>query len=150
MAEHIWTVLCERQLLDPESQVISLVDLRESAAIRGLMEQIEEAVQSGKKAALVDIPTKVVSWWFRSDSTEEVIKARYTFIGPDGKRLLERAADLPWSDNTIFSRLFLQFNKLPITAPGLHWFCVEQQKSLKGNKHKWVTMTKIPLHISPA
>lgn len=30
MAEHLWTVLCNKTLVDPDSKVISLIDVAES------------------------------------------------------------------------------------------------------------------------
>jgi hypothetical protein len=147
MAEHIWTVLCERHLIDPDSKVISLIDVSESVRVDGLEQQIEDALRLGKRGALVNAPTQLVSWWFRSDSNEESLQVRFVLVSPDGKRLFEQPMNALWGEDRTFLRVFFKFDKLPVSMPGLYWFVTEQQRTSKSGKARWIAMTRIPLQV---
>jgi hypothetical protein len=150
MAEHLWSLLCERYLVDPESEVISLMDVRENVTVEGLTQMLEEATHQGKKGALVNTPTLLVSWWFRSRAEEETLHARYVFVSPDGKQISERVVVFPWHEGNPFSRIFVKFDPLPCSMPGLHWFLVEQRREIEGSEPQWDLITRLPLHIGPA
>jgi hypothetical protein len=149
VADHIWTVLCNKMLVDPESQVISLVDVTESLEVEGLEQQIEEALHSGKKGALVNAVTRLVSWWFRSDTNEETLQARVVLLSPSGESLMVQPVNAPWGQDKLFLRITINLNKLPVSMPGLFWFVVEQQKKSKSQKPRWVALTRVPLYIGP-
>lgn len=150
MAEHIWSLLCERQLIDPESGVISLMDVRENVTVDGLEKMLEDATKQGKKGALVNAPTLLVSWWRRSSPEEEVLYVRYGFVGPDDKRIMERTADFSWQADNWLARIFVKFDTLPCSMPGLYWFHVEQRREIETRELQWDLITRIPLHIGPA
>jgi hypothetical protein len=148
MAEHIWTVLCNKTLLDRTSNVLSMMDVAESVAVVGLEQLIKEALDSGKKWATINTVMQAVSWWFRSDMGEKVLQARFVLLGPDKESHLAHPIIAEWGEDKIFSRIFLDFSQLPVSMPGLHWLIVEQQKTSKGKKPKWDVMTRLPLYIS--
>ena len=150
MAEHIWSLLCERQLIDPESGVISLMDVRESVTVDGLEKMLEDAAKQGKKGVLVDASTLLVSWWRRSSREEEVFHVRYSFMSPDDKRVNERTADFSWQADNWLARIFLKYDKLPCSMPGLYWLHVEQRQEKEGGEPSWDLVTRIPLNIGPA
>ena len=150
MAEHLWSLFCERQLVDPESGVISLMDVRESVYVEGLLQLIEEAKLQGKKGTLVSASALLISWWHKSDDKEEALHVRYAFVGPDGKRHSERTLDAPWAEKIIFARFFIKFDNLPCAMPGLHWLHVEQRREVEGGEPQWDRVTRLPLHIGQA
>jgi hypothetical protein len=149
MAEHIWTVLCERHLIDPDSKIISLIDVGESLNIVGLQKQIEDAVRLGKKGTFVNVPAELVSWWYRSDTSEEVLHARFVLRSPAGKVLMEQPVAAPWGEDKIFTRVYLTLNKFPVSGQGLHWLAVEQEIA-RNKKPRWVQVTRLPLFITEA
>jgi hypothetical protein len=150
MAEHIWTVFCDKVLVDSDTLVVSLINVAESVAVQGLDQLIEEAARTGKKGALVDTAAQLVSWWYRSDPDEDVLRVRFGFQNPDGVMLFEQTADVRWEVGTTFSRVRLSFGRLPVTMPGLHWFIVEEPKPSKSKKPQWARVARIPLHIGQA
>jgi hypothetical protein len=150
MAEHIWTVLCSRHLIDPEEHASGLMDVMESIAVEGLAQRIDEALKLKKKGTFVDVPMVLVSWWFRSDLKEETLRARFTLTDPTGTSLFNQPAELKWADNATFSRLFVKINQLPATMLGLYWFVVEQLSSEEEGEPRWVPMTRVPLGIDTA
>ncbi len=150
MADHIWTVLCGKTLVDPDSKVISLIDVVESLAVAGLEKLLEAASQTGSKGALVNGTMKLVSWWLKSDPDEEVLHLRFAILSPTGQRLHMQLVDAPWGENKIFSRVWINFEQIPVAKPGLCWIIVEQLKVSKNNKSRWVAVTKLPLHVTAA
>lgn len=149
MADHIWTVLCTRHLVDPDSKVISLMDVSETLASEGLEQRIEEALRLGKKGALVKTPLQLVSWWWRSPPDEESLQVRFLLLAPGGEQVVEQIVSLPWGEAppaTPVRRLFLNFDNLPATKLGLHWFVVEQNTSTSESP-AWAPATKIPLLV---
>lgn len=150
MAEHIWSVVCGRQLIDPTNGVISMIDVSESLTVPGLDKQIEDAALQGKKGVLVNVPTLLISWWSRSETEEEPeLIARVTFSNPSGGASAEQTIEAPWQGNS-FLRVVMSFSTLPVSVQGLHWFKVEHLTYTKSRKPRWVQATKIPLSITNA
>lgn len=149
MAEHIWTVLCERHLVDPDTEIISLIDLAESFSTENLDRQIEEAKQQGKKGALVNARAQLVSWWYRSDPKEAALQARFVLVDPTGEGFFSQSVNVPWEEGAAFRRIFVNLTRIPVQNTGLHWFVVEQQQTIEDQVH-WVVVTRIPVQIDTA
>jgi hypothetical protein len=150
MAEHLWTVVCSRHLIDPDEHTSSLIDVMESVAVEGLAQKIDEALKLEKKGTFIDVPMVLVSWWFRSDAKEETLRVRFNFVDPVGASLFNQPAEMKWADNSSFSRLFVKVQKLPTTMLGLYWFVVEQLSSEGEGEPEWVPMARVPLGIDSA
>lgn len=148
MADLVWAVFCEKHLVEPDSNIISLMSISETLQVEGLAAKLAEAEGLGKKGALVTTRTQLASWWFRSDPQEAELQARVVLQSPDGKRLFEQPIRASWEDKT-FLRVFLNFPKLPIAAVGFHWFIVENLKT-SGKKPRWAVVTRIPFEVSDA
>lgn len=148
MADHIWTVLCQKVLADKKTETISLIDVTESLSSEGLAERLNDAMRTGKKGAALNVELQLVSWWFRSDPKEVALHARFIFLSPSGETLFSQEARRDWANDSTALRLFVDINRLPITEFGLYWFAVEQQRESRNKKtHVWATEAKIPLHI---
>lgn len=126
MVEHVWTVLCEKVLEDPDTRVISLVDILERLIIDpegGMEQQIEKAREAGKKGVFVNVQMQVVSWWIRSDhEKEEISHARIAFVSPLGERVMVQDVQIHWEKEISGQRIFVKLDKLPIARLGLYWF----------------------------
>lgn len=147
MAEHIWTVLCERHLVDPVNKVITLLDVVESIFQEGLGQQLDDALRSGKKGVFVNYPLQLVSWWFRSNPKDEKLDLRFTLLNPAGTKVVERIATAEWLGEAAYLRVFFALDRLPVSMLGLHWFNVECQKPAKSGKLRWVSVTSIPFAV---
>jgi hypothetical protein len=155
MAEHVWTVLCQSSLIEPETKVISLFQVVEKLTLRpfsggeSVEVELERAHNEGKKGIYFPVQMRLVSWWVRTDpSREESIGPRIALQSPEGERLLEQVVPLDLEKYTS-QRLTLHLDKLQITQLGRYWFLVEQPKETK-NKTKWVAVAKSPLDIEAA
>lgn len=147
MAEHIWTVLCERHLVDPVNKVITLLDVVESIFREGLEQQLDDALHSGKKGVFVNYPLQLVSWWFRSDPKDERLELRFSLVNPAGTKVVERIASAEWAGDAAYLRVFFALDRLPVSMLGLHWFNVEYQKQAKSGKLRWIPVTRIPFAV---
>jgi hypothetical protein len=148
MAEHIWTVACEKHLVDPASKIITLVGIAESFSQEDLEQRLEKALRLGKRGVLANHPLQLVSWWFRTDLAEEGLEVRFTLRNPAGETAFTNTAKVSWSEQVnVPARIFLDLDKFPVTMFGLHWFTVEYKKPTKNKAFRWVTVTKIPIGV---
>jgi hypothetical protein len=148
MAEHIWTVVCEKHLVDPVSKVITLVDIAESFSQEDLEQRLEESLSLGKRGVLANHPMQLVSWWFRTDPTDETLQVRFRLWNPAGEIAFSTTAQISWPEEvSVPARILLNMEKFPVTMFGLHWFSVEHQKPTKNKASRWVTVTRIPVSV---
>lgn len=148
MAEHLWTVLCGKTLEDPDSNVLSLIDVVENLTVEGLEEKIAEGLRQGKKGAFVNAPMKLASWWFRSDATEEALRARFVFLNPAGEPLNVQTVEMPWAGAEATTiRLFVKIERFPANMLGLYWFAVEQLLASESEEERWVRVARVPFNV---
>lgn len=155
MADHVWTVVCSKTLIDPSSNVASLIDITERLILGAVSEEetveqgFERAKSEGKKGIRFPVQLQLVSWWVRSDySKPETAKIRVAIMGPEGDRLFQQDAVIEMEEGTTGRRLTVNFNAVPITSLGRFWFLVEQPKSGKGTAKRWTTAARIPVEIT--
>jgi hypothetical protein len=148
MAEHIWSVLCAKSLQDPDSKVITLLDVVESLSEDDLEQRIEEALREGKKGVLINARMQLVSWWFRADVKEEVLQVRFTLRDQAGNDIFTRNANAKWEDANTTLRLFFKLENLPVSVLGMYWFVVEHLKAFEGEEPQWIPVTRVPLGIA--
>ena len=135
MIEHIWSVVCERTILDRDSNLISIINSLEELGIEGPLE----------KKRILRVPIEIVSFWVRSDIAVPVKGlARYRFVSPSGDNVKDQNIDLDLSD---FERLRtrVQFLNLNFPEPGIYHFQVAYRKNKKSS---WKTVASIPLKIN--
>lgn len=155
MAEHVWTVLCQSILMEPETKVISLAHITEKLTLHpipgdeGVERSLEKAHDEGKRGLYFPVQMRLVSWWIRTDSArEEAASPRISLQNPAGERLLEQVVTLDLEKYTS-QRLTLHLDRLQITELGRYWFVVERPAGTK-NKTKWSTVARLPLDVEAA
>jgi hypothetical protein len=149
MADHIWSVLCEKHLVNPDNRLITIVEVVEGFSETGLDERLEEARQLGKRGVLIDGHMQLISWWYRTDPTEEETLVRFDLRNPAGDKVYESTTTITWpsAKGSVPARIFLALERFPVTMFGLHWFIVEYKRPTKNKVGRWVTATKIPLIV---
>jgi hypothetical protein len=154
MAEHVWTVLCDKILIDPGSDKVSLIDIIETLTLHvsksGEVERmIAEAKADGDKGILVSAVLYLVSRWTRSEpSNPEDAKFRYVFLNPSGERVHEEgyAVDLR---NSSSQRAVIRFREIPVSALGRHWIIIEKEESPRHKKQpRWSAVARLPLDLT--
>ena len=152
MAEHAWTVLCNSTMIEPETKVISLVNVVEKLTLQPVPgdaeveRELARAHSEGKKGLYFPVQLRLVSWWVRSDlAREETLELRISLLNPTGEKMLEQEVILDLA-KFASQRLTLHLDKLQITGLGRYWFLVEECKGTK-SKPKWARAGRVPLEI---
>jgi hypothetical protein len=155
MARHVWTVLCERSLTDPDGGAISLLGVIEKITVHEQPDQVERQIRQAQEedrlGVVFPMRMQLITWWVRSDySKPETTTTRVSFVNPSGRMLLEQEVSIDLLDNT-GRRMTLRFDVFPLTMFGLHWFVVEQKRRpAKPKESRWAVMAKFPVEVELA
>jgi len=154
MAQHVWTVLCDKVLRDNESpntisliQVVERLTLR-APSLRRIEDLIRESQEAGDKGILVTANMRLVSWWVRSDySKEEMSRFRYAIINPGGKRIDEQFFPLNLL-HSVGQRVVCSIIDWPLSSLGLHWIVIEEEVPQQEKKEEdWNAVARLPLEV---
>ena len=148
MADHIWTVLCSKHFTDPESKIISLIDVTEKIYVGGgnVSELLEQAKSQGNKGIQFDVKMQIVTWWIRSDPTvPETVALQLTFVSPSGEQLYRQSFEVDLEEGAVSRRTVIRFDKLWVTEFGRYWFVLEKQSPSRGKKER--IAARVPLEI---
>ena len=134
MIEHAWTVLCDKVLVDEETQNISL----------DVIDQLTALVAPIPAGGAVLIPNRlqIVSLWYRRDpAIASRQRARVRMIDPDDRQLGEVPVDL---DLTSTERLRTRgmLSGVPVTKSGWYHFIVEVEE-----QGAWKVVANVPLQV---
>jgi len=139
MIEHAWSVLCQKVIIDQESNNISL-DVIEEIHLEGNLPP--EAIRDSE-GFLVPYQLIFASLWYRNDpEIESRGKARLQLISPNGKVIGGAEIDVDLTKNSRL-RTKCKFNSLPIPKNQSGYFFFHLQVQEK----EWKTVAKIPLEI---
>ena len=152
MAEHVWSVLCAKPLIEPGSNMISLFEVAEKlnlhAASHEVVEQeLERVRRQGLRGIFAPVHLNFVSWWVRSDySVPETSSARVTVRSPAGEILLDEITSVDLESLT-GQRHLMEIDQFRVPMLGLYWFVVEKPKT-KGKKTQWERVARIPFEVA--
>lgn len=141
--KHAWTVLCNRSVIDTDTNVISLFDV---------FEQVEVGVEiknNNIKKQTINVPLnyEVVSLWHTPDSQSNInFDFKIKLKDPENKLLNEftKSVKLPKGKNRVRTRIKIQ--GLSITNSGLYQFEVFS-KTDKNSSYKQVAAVPLQLTI---
>jgi hypothetical protein len=132
MTDHIWSVLCERSIVDRESNNITLQTVREQVVV------FSEPVPGG----IIPMHMELVSFWGRSVPDEpSVDNARVTLFKPSGELIISRDVVINLSE-VERSRNRIIFNGIPADQPGRYIFLVEISVD-----DDWIQVARVPLSV---
>lgn len=155
MAEHAWTVLCQNFLIDPLSNLATLVGLSDQLIIDlgpgvDVEGKIAEERRAGKKGVTVPTRMMVVTQWFRSDrSRPETSRWRLALIDPAGEKILEKEVSVELED-TGSQMMYLTLDRLNVTGLGRYWLVVEKPRETTGKQSRWSKVARLPLQVIAA
>ncbi len=148
MAEHVWTVLCQKTLVDERAGTISLIDIAERLTLYAdARDAIAQAEEEGRDGIRIPSTLQLVSVWTRSDLAKgESVDARVTFVDPSGKWMHRQGALIDLVSIT-GRRLIVNIEGLGITGAGRYWFEVERKKSARKGVEQWALVARVPLEV---
>ncbi len=141
MADHTWSVLCNRGIVDKYTNLVTLSETIDILKIQGLLPAIDDIVPFTGK------PIYIVSQWARSkfDKPEDGVTFRYTLLTPDGKKYPQPEKSISL-ENSPRARFVLQIPSLKYRGPGSYYFLVAEKRGTK-KKPRWVEVAKLPFEV---
>ncbi len=140
MAEHVWSVLCHRCIVDSRSNRVSLIDAIEELKVHSA----DGSVPAEGEVIAIDFGASLASLWMRSDHLQpESFKVRLKFMAPSGYCILQKSYDIELGD-VERARAVTDLQKLQLTnESGSYFFQLE-----KCVKKRWSTVARIPLRVN--
>ncbi len=132
MIHHIWTILCQRHLIDEQTKSHSYIDTVNELFTYSLPRELP--------------PLTVASQWetISGETGDEWFTARYTLLDPQGQRIDELKTDkITYASRFIHVAIDLSGSKLE--QEGRHKVLVEYKE--KG-KQTWKKASEIPLYVT--
>ena len=136
--EHIWTVVCEKSIVDSSSNNISLINVIERIRFGE-----REELKGDKMVPGAFVGLEVVSMWCRSDVEKpETGKSRTEFLSPSKDVLVGNEGPIDLMEHQRLRAIWAFFG-VPYAGDGRYMFVVQQEVD-----GEWQTEAEIPLEIS--
>ncbi|MBI4130756.1 hypothetical protein HY468_05540 [Candidatus Roizmanbacteria bacterium] len=141
MINHIWSVLCQRSVVDSESNNISLIDVFEKLEVN------LSIPDSQKELKKINVPVKyeIVSLWDYDEVDQgKKISLQVNFKSPSGKteKILERILELPHGKKRLRDRI--NVHGIVVEDSGRYFFQVNEKKEKDKN---YKVISTLPLEI---
>lgn len=147
MAEHVWSVLCDRSVIDKSSNQVSLLNVVESLKLFVDKEELDKLRQLGggsEEAPSFKRRMHFVTWWVRSAlDVPETVPIRIVVISPRGERGGTASATVDLSEKSSY-RIQIVIDGLKYLGEGRYWFAVEQ----KVDEEEWSEVARVPLSVA--
>ncbi len=139
MAEHLWSVLCGRAVIDKYTGTLSIFDVREAITV-GVPEEAPQPI-------IVPIPITMASLWLRSETDiGETGTARFRMVRPDGTAGPPQELEVNL-DTGPRSRTLFYANAMQVGGSGTYHFTVEY-KGADEPDDAWVEVARHPLVVT--
>jgi len=141
MARHVWSVLCERAIVDRDSESLSLIDVVDAV-------DYEANIPSGD---LVTVPAglTLVSLWIRSAAAvPEKQETRYWLKSAGGDQLMIAPPQLIPLEGSVRTHVAFEVPFLQIGPAGRYELVVEHRDVSQGSPGPWVQVANVPVDIN--
>lgn len=137
MINHIWSVLCQRNIVDQVSNNVSMIDVFESV-------KINAQINPGN-TLIIPFPFCLVTLWGRRKPDVPCQGlARLIALNPKGKTITEKQQDIDLAEY-VRARHTLNFLGFPIQSSGQYKFRIQIQDDKKGT---WKNVAEVPLEVT--
>ena len=140
---HIWTVLCQRSLIDIDSNNISLIDVIEQISMSAPTPS-EQQSKGQIQVGTVPFNFEVVSLWSRAEESQPALgQCRVTLLSPSGPlgEANHVPVDLRKYERT---RIRQRFGGLSVSKAGQYFFRVEYRDD---GETEWCEVGAIPFKV---
>jgi hypothetical protein len=141
MARHVWSLLCEKTVIEAGTQALSILNVYEEV-------QAKVMVPDGTVVAddpLVPLPLTIVSAWERSNLNveEERESVRVRIVDPHGKELGTHEQVFSMKGAHLRARVILSIAGLPVRVSGRYIFEILGRKG-----RRWNIEATVPLVVN--
>lgn len=143
MIKHIWSVLCQRSVVDSQSNNISIFDVFEALQV-----DINPTPQAkGQNNPEYNIPLQYQVVTLISKEKEDARDTKYsirvTLVNSEGKKKILVSQDLTFLAHKKRMRSINQIQGLPVSQSGIYHFIVE----LRENDGNFQKVADLPLEV---
>lgn len=153
MAEHAWTVVCTRMIVDTETGQTTLVDLTDVLFVNASADQIradlEKAKAEGKLGILLPSNITVTSYWYRTnEEVPEVSRTRMFLTSPSGNMIETVEFTIRLQEATGY-RAQWRIARFPLQELGRHKVFVWQEipAASEEEEPQWLVAAVLPLDV---
>lgn len=142
MIKHIWSVLCQKSVVDSESNNVSLFDVLEQLQI-DIASNIPNNV-SNSKNIILPIQYELINFWSKTGNGEEKADVKIILKDTTGKEVkkIEKVLTIPEKNRRM--REINKIQGLPISGNGNYKFIVSIKNS---NDDNYKDVAEIPLEV---
>ena len=127
--EHIWSILCEKSIIDQDSNNISLQNVLEQLQLTpGVDAKLGKDVNSAEKN--VPINFELITMWDRVAKGDIDEQIKIALVDPEGKAIATTDHPLKLSSSLQRLRFRIRYNGIKVTIPGKYRFSIR----MKGEK----------------
>jgi len=142
--KHVWTIVCERSIIDSQSNNISLINALEQIQLMAGEEVQNLATTPGESPIRgIGVTFEVVTLWCRNDPNQpESAPSQALLLSPTGDEMVKNKMQI---DLTNHQRMRVKwgFGGIPYSGDGRYLFVVQQEIA-----DQWQTVAEIPLDIN--
>lgn len=145
MAKVLWSILCEKAVIDQISKTVSLHSLLEKVEISP---DIRNIIEEGTKTPAIPIRFDLVTLFSRSNIEQpETAIVRLAVKKPNTKKKAhqEETIDLVSAGK---GRLIIGFPAITYTGEGDYIFYIEQKHTDKSDNIKWKKMSETSIELA--
>lgn len=149
MANHGWSVLCVRTIVDRETNQVSLIDAADIFYVDApdLEETLAETKRAGNEGLAVPAKLAIATWWYRSDNeVPEKTIARLRKINPLGADVSVHEFPVDLLEQT-GHRTFFKIPQFALSEFGRYFFVIEERTSPEGEEAQWREVARLPLDV---
>ncbi|MFH1652458.1 MAG: hypothetical protein ABIE74_00215 [Pseudomonadota bacterium] len=137
MIEHAWTTVCQKSIIDKDSNNISL-DILEQLSIQ------MPSIPADAKGIIFPIQIEIVSLWYKGLNTKgKKYSARLKIKSPSDDIISKKDMEVDLT-NTQRYRTRIKLNGLPIKKQSSGYFYFITEVKLN---NKWKEVSKIPVEV---
>jgi len=129
--KHIWSILCQKSVIDNETNLISLIDCLEELNLT--MDINKESNQISEKR-VIPINFQIVSFWLIENNDVKKLEIKIELHDPENNKINEINNIFELKENYLRYRTRINVQGFPVTKSGRYLFKIyqiEQGETLK-------------------
>ena len=139
--KHIWSVLCEKSIINQDDNIISLIGILEE--LNATITPVNKNFQK-KEKIIIPFNFEVVNYWTKQHSEEVKMQVKVAVVDPDGKEISDSVNESIFPKDVKRLRTRLRVQGLPVTRSGNYHFKI----SLRADNDKVFTLiSELPLEV---
>lgn len=138
--QHIWSIVCQKGLVDRETNLLSVIDIFEQLTL-----PINDSTPfNGKDIVSVGFNYEVVTFWKRISGDKPIQgDVLIKIFSPNGKELANFPIKFEFPTNMKNFRAKIRMNILPVVDSGTYKFVVMQKE-----KNDYKTVAELPFEVT--